>query len=200
MFQRKLSLIDKIILIGVVAFVAFILGFWWNMKRSNKDFHLPANFSGWANIRYSVPNAQPLVKKAGIYQIYIPPTGMLETSTALEDGWGRDQFFDETGKLIPNSIGKNQATQTRFHLREYGYRSFLSVLAALPKGKDSTFYEGTQIYRSPEGKEIYHEGEKSVETFYVSSKFESVLFNPPANPDSNNIYITPLRRKMMKER
>lgn len=199
MFNRKLSLVEKIILMGVVLFGLFIIGFQLFMKRKNKSFYLPDNFSGWVIIEYNVPNEKPLPEKEGAYQIVVPDSGKIKTASILDDGWGRDLFFTKNGKQIPNSESSNNDILTRFHLREYHFRSFRAFIPQMKDNSDTTFYEGTTIHKISNSQYVYKEGKKSVEVFYVSEKPQSTRFDrfqPPANPDTSLLYETELKKKL----
>lgn len=203
MFKRKLSLVEKIILIGVVVFGLFIIGFQFTMKRENKNFYLPDNFSGWVMIEYNVPNVPLLPQKEGAYQITVPDSGKIKTSSPLVDGWGRDLFFTKDGKQIPNTESVNNDIVTRFHLREYCFRSFKQAIPLMKDNSDTTFYEGTTIHKISNTQYVYREGKKSVEVFYVSDKAQSTRFDrfqPPVNPDTALLYETAFKKKLTSER
>lgn len=202
MLKRKLSKVEKIIIIAVVGFSAFIIGFAVFMQRTNKDIYLPANFQGWARIYYAVPNAKPLEKKNGAYQLHLDENGYLATSTALEDGTGRDTYFmEKNGKYeeIPHTQVIENERKRRIHRSEYHYVNFEKVANQLPINKDTLFYEQTRAAKTADGKLHYLQGLKSLELFYVSEKWESMLYSPSTFPDSL-VYLTQLKRKLTSER
>lgn len=202
MFKRKLTKVEKIIIIAVLGFSAFIIGFAVYMQRTNKDFYFPQNFTGWATIYYSVPNAKPLEKKNGAYQLYIPENGKLETSTPLEDGTGRDTYYIQnsgTYEEIPHTKLIKDERKRRVHRNEYHFTTFEKAANSLPINKDTIFYEQTRAAKTADGKIHYLQGIKSLEVLYVSPTWESMLYIPTTFPDSL-VYITPLKRKLSSER
>lgn len=202
MLKRKLTKVEKIILIAVAGFSAFIIGFAIFMQRTNKDIYLPEKFQGWAKIYYSIPNAKPLEKKNGAYQLYIPENGILETSTMLEDGTGRDTYFiQKNGKYeeIPHTQVIENERKRMIHRDEYHYVNFEKIANTLPLGKDTLFYEQSRAVKTADGKVHYLQGIKSLELFYISEKWESMLYSPATFPDSL-VYITQLKRKLSTER
>lgn len=200
MLKRKWSLVEKIILIGVVAFGLFIIGFQIKMKGTDKEIYLVKGFSGWVNIRYNVPGAPALPKKEGKWQVEIPASGTLITSTPYEDKWRRDDFYfkDSTGALvaIPKSEKSGNEYKKRIHWHESAYHSFEFLAKKLKPGTDTTFYDGSRLYTEKDTF-YYKEGVKSIEYFYVSEQPENMLFNPPSNPDTN-IFIPRLKKVLTK--
>jgi hypothetical protein len=201
-FTRKFSRIEKIILIGVAGFAVFILFFWLYMKRKNKDFYVPLHYVGWVTIRYGVPNQPPLPLKNGIIQVKIPISGVLETSTVFEDGWGRDKFFTydslQNYSEIPRYIQDKDKVKKWIHYYFSHIRSFYPIVDSLPASIDTTFYEGTRIVKLPGHPLYYGEGRKSIETFYLSTTPQDLLFNPPPNPDST-ILVPRLKKKLTNQ-
>lgn len=199
MLKRKLTLVEKIIVIGVVSFGLFIIGFAYWMKRTDKNFYLPQHYAGWVKIYYAVPGAAPLAIKDGALQIKVPASGILETSTPFEDGWSKDQFFryDSTEKVIsiPRSIEENGKTKKWMHWYESHFRNFAHLIPLIPLGKDTLLYEGTRIYKTDAKNVQYIEGKKSLEAFYISENAEELNFNPPALPDS--LIFTPKLKKLL---
>lgn len=199
MLNRKLSLVEKIILIGVIAFGIFIIGFSFWMKRSDKDFYIPQGFSGWVTIYYAVPGAKPLAKKEGVYQLIIPASGKLETSTIFEDGWSKDRFFRydslNNQSEIPRTVKDKTGTKKWMHWYESHFRSFNYVIPALKNGQDTLLYEGTRIYKQDEKNIQYAQGQKSLEAFYMSPQPEPMLFNPP--PLADSLIFIPKLKKML---
>jgi hypothetical protein len=154
-------------------------------------------------IEYNVPNATPLPMKNGEYEIIVPDSGKIKTSSILNDGWGKDLFFTKNGKQIPNAESKNNDVLTRFHLREYHYRSFLKEIPQMKENSDTTFYDGTSIHKISNSQYVYREGKKTVEVFYVSDKPQSTRFDrfqPPINPDTSLLYETAFKKKLNSQR
>ena len=145
---------------------------------------------------------KPLQKKNGAYQLYLDKNGLLETSTPLEDGAGRDTYFiQKKGKYeeLPHTQVIGEERKRRLHRSEYHYANLEPIANALTTGKDTIFYEQTRAAKTADGKVRYLQGVKSVELFYVSENWESMLYSPQTFPDSL-VYITPLKRKLSAER
>lgn len=54
---------------------------------------IPDGYVGWVQIRHNEQGAPPLPFKNGFYLCRIPSDGVLPTSSGLEDGWARDEYF-----------------------------------------------------------------------------------------------------------
>ncbi|MBX7242997.1 MAG: hypothetical protein K1X92_14740 [Bacteroidia bacterium] len=172
------------------------------MKRKNKDFYIPEGFTGWVTIRYDIPGIPPLPEKEGALQLVIPKNGILNTSTAFEDGWSRDRFFryDSLNKSIeiPRHLSQNNQTLKWIHWYESHIRSHQQLIPGLKNGTDTLFYDGTRIIKKDSLNVQYIEGRKTIETFYISSQPENLQYNPPANPDSG--ILVPRLKKLLTEK
>jgi len=62
-------------------------------ERTPEKYLLPEGYAGWVRINYNIKDAAPLPKENGYYILRIPPTGMINTSSNGEVGWGRDEFY-----------------------------------------------------------------------------------------------------------
>lgn len=195
MAKRKLTRVEKIILISF-AFSSFILiSFWIMDKEPDRDFYLPEGFHGWVKIEYSVADAPAFPIKDGNMQIVISDSGYAQTSDKLVVGWRRDRYFwlkpDGTSSQIPPSITlENQEPGIFLHGHAYYSRSYEALLQSLPVGTDTTFADGTHIIKESESKVEYSKGDKTLEYFFVSKKAESILFNPPPKNDKEALEST----------
>lgn len=94
-------------------------------QRHPSRFLIPEEYVGWVRIEYNVKNAAPLPLEDGYYLIKVPPSGLLKTSTLLEEGWAQDEYFfyhgenrspikktrrGEGGIIWAGSIGSYQGT------------------------------------------------------------------------------------------
>lgn len=197
LLKRRFSLVEKIILIGFVAFAVFIVGYWLTMKRPNKDFYVPQNLTGWVTIYYGVPNAPALPVEKGVWQVKIPASGRLETSTVFEDGWSRDRFFryDSAGNKteIPRSLNENGTLKKWIFWYESHFVNFSKLGSQLSPNQDTLLYEGTRLYKDNMGNLQYSEGKKSLEAFYLSAKPLDIVHNPPPLADSL-VYVPRLKK------
>ena len=91
---------------------AAITGLWWAslaveagmsmgapMVRHPTQFSIPNGYVGWVEVKYGEKNTPPLPMKNGVYVCTIPPTGVLTTSSSLEEGWAKDEYvyYSENG-------------------------------------------------------------------------------------------------------
>lgn len=72
---------------------------------------VPANYTGWAVVEYSVPGAPPLPVVAGKRVLRVPPSGLLTTSSPMEFGIQHTEFYrvaaDGTQRPLEN-VDRNQ--------------------------------------------------------------------------------------------
>jgi len=196
---KNLKLIDRVIIIGTLTGAIFILGFVWSIKRSDRDYFLPANFEGWVTIVHQYPEAEPLAIKSGVLQAYIPDNGVLYTSTSLEQGWGRNQFFiEQNGQWIqlPNKEEVNGEPAIYMHRHEFYHFAHYAMLDTLPVGTDTLMFDGARLIKYDENDRVYNPGRKTIETFYISKKAQGVTFNPPTN--SHDLSDKPYREEYNK--
>ena len=199
--MRKLKFIDKVIIVGVGCMALFIIVLFFSGKRVNRDFYLPANLKGWVKIKHGVGEKNPLEIKDGNYQIFIPDSGYLETSTFLSTGWGRDRFYklhsDGSTELIPNYID-DDGEKKLFILSKSSFPiSHEKLLSQLANEADTTLWDNTKIRKSG-GRAIYTPGKKLLEYFYVSPEPQPLTFYPPPNPDKEMLKSTEDREVMVE--
>jgi hypothetical protein len=69
-------------------------------------FLIPKGYIGWIKIEYG-RNALPLEMSAGKYICRIPASGVLATSSPLEEGWAKDEYFyyseDGSTEVLPDT-------------------------------------------------------------------------------------------------
>jgi hypothetical protein len=93
----------RIRFLGLVSCLA--TGFWWltlamdaaismgaPIARHPTRFLIPKGYVGWVQIEH-VGNAPPLAMANGKYTCQIPASGSVATSSPLEDGWAKDEYF-----------------------------------------------------------------------------------------------------------
>lgn len=107
----------KIRFAGVATCLA--TGFWWYLlamsaaismgpatARHPTRYLISAGYVGWVSIEYGV-NGPPLEISNGFYICRIPASGVLTTSSALEEGWAKDEYFyyaeDGSLKTLPET-------------------------------------------------------------------------------------------------
>jgi hypothetical protein len=97
-------------IISAIVVLAFTLWFFVSIeqaKRRPSHYLIPDGYVGWVRIEVEVPNASPVPIEEGHYIFKIPKSGLLQTSTSLEYGWARDQYFyySDTGLTELNHTG-----------------------------------------------------------------------------------------------
>ncbi|MEM9083441.1 MAG: hypothetical protein AAGB34_07585, partial [Planctomycetota bacterium] len=150
--------------------VILLIGFWLSLKRTNRVYLLPEGFSGWVTIRYNSPDAEALPLTDGAFELRIPDSGYLYTSSPLEKGWGKDTFFwlkASEKEEIPNYIQVGGQTRMFIHGRDIRHFSHEHLLKTLEVGQDTILWDGTEIERKSEREVRYQAGELSLEYFYV---------------------------------
>jgi hypothetical protein len=107
----------RIRFLGVGTSVA--TGLWWftlamgsaismgaPIARHPTRFLIPKAYIGWVKIEYG-GNAPPLAMSNGEYTCQIPATGFLVTSSPLEEGWAKDEYFyysdDGSLEVLPDT-------------------------------------------------------------------------------------------------
>lgn len=193
---RKLKSIDKIIIVATLTGAIFIIGFVWSIKRTNRDYMLPADFEGWVTVVHQVPNAPPLDVKDGALQVEVPESGIVHTSSSLEQGWSRNQFFQKTSTgwdQIPSKPEIDGKPALFMHRHEFYHYAHYSLLDTVAVGTDTIMWDGARLIKYAEDDRVYNPGQKTIETFYISREPKPVTFNPPANP--NDLSDKPYREE-----
>ena len=67
-------------------------------RRAPSRFLIPSGYVGWVRIEYRVAGAPPLPREGKYLLVRADRQGHLQTSTDLPSGWGRDQFFYDSGR------------------------------------------------------------------------------------------------------
>jgi hypothetical protein len=135
---------------------SLITGLWWlslwfvaaismggsPIARHPTKFLIPQGYVGWVKIEHG-ENAPPLEMSNGVYICRIPANGILQTSSSLEDGWAKEEYFyySEHGSLraLPETNwgggGMIWGGHTEFQLGGNGIR---------PKRFSENFYVGRE--------------------------------------------------------
>jgi hypothetical protein len=95
---------------------SLITGLWWfsllmeaaismgaPIARHPNKFLIPEDYVGWVEVKYGETNAPALQMNNGTFICQIPDNGLLSTSSSLEYGWAKDEYFyySKDGSLHP---------------------------------------------------------------------------------------------------
>jgi hypothetical protein len=85
---------------------SLITGFWWfslstvaaismgaPIARHPAKFLIPEDYVGWVEVKYGEMSAPALQLNNGTFRYQIPDSGLLSTSSPLEEGWAKDEYF-----------------------------------------------------------------------------------------------------------
>jgi hypothetical protein len=67
-------------------------------QRRPSRYLIPEGYVGWVKIYFKVKDAPVLPIEDGYYLFKFPESGILRTSSTMEDGWARDQYFSYLGE------------------------------------------------------------------------------------------------------
>ena len=89
--------------VGLASCVA--TGIWWFVlltgaalsmgsvtARHATRYLIPSGYVGWVRVEYGV-GGPPLERSKGTYICRVPPSGVVMTSSPMEDGWASDEYF-----------------------------------------------------------------------------------------------------------
>lgn len=201
MSWKKRKLVDRILIVATPVTALILIGFWLSLKRSNRDYYLPANYEGWVSVKYRVPDAPQLEEVDGAFQLFVSDSGTLVTSSKLEDGWGRDRFFwkTDTGyQQIPNQVRIEDEYRVHLHGRKFGFYSHESILPDLASGTDTVMWDGAKINKISNQQVDYTPGKLSLEYFYISKEAQKFTFIPP--PLENDESLSSTEDRMINTR
>lgn len=181
---RKKRFFNRILIVSGLSALIYFAGYSFFTKRKDREIYLPNGFSGWVTIRYEKAGAPPLDVKNGHYIIHVNDSGIVETSTRLQTGWGRDDFYFESPlRAIPKSIDSAGAYFRYIHDPVEANIDYTGILLSLPDNIDTTLWEGSRIRKRGQQIDI-KQGRKLLEHFFVSAKPELVYYYhdslPPA--------------------
>src|SRR5215831_5806252 len=84
------------VLVGITVYGPFALDLLLH-RRPPSHFLIPSGYVGWVRIEYGVSGAPPLPREGKYRLLRLEKDGTLKTSSDLPEGWGRDQFFYDSG-------------------------------------------------------------------------------------------------------
>lgn len=176
--DRKKRLFNRVLLVSGSSAVLLFAGYVFFTYRSPRKFFIPEGYAGWVTVKFEKPNAAPLPTKDGYVEFDIPPSGVLETSSKLETGWSRDDFYykgangvTEIPKMEP--CGENECR--RVHDFKEECRDYSQEILALEDLGDSLYWDGARIGKR--GKSVnVRTGRKTLIQFWVSKNPEPFFY------------------------
>jgi len=90
-----IGLATAVLLLGVVA--RFSLSVQTSAPRSVR-FLIPEAYNGWVRVEFEVVGAPALPVEGGQLVLRIPPSGLLETSSAEQYGWVKENYQTHLGQ------------------------------------------------------------------------------------------------------
>jgi hypothetical protein len=64
-----------------------------SIARHPIEFFIPEGYVGWVEVKYGELNAPALQLNKGTFICKIPDSGVVSTSSPLEEGWAKDEYF-----------------------------------------------------------------------------------------------------------
>ncbi len=74
-------------------------------RRPSSRFLIPDNYVGWVRIEFQIPGSRPVPIDRDQYVFTIPPNGVLKTSSPEKFGYGKDEYFYNSGshpRMLPS--------------------------------------------------------------------------------------------------
>lgn len=188
--DRKRRLLKRVLLVSGASALLFFAGYVIIMKRSPRHYYLPEGFEGWVTIQFEREGSPPLEKKDGAFEIYIPQSGILETSSELETGWARDAFFRKKGdgwEELPFNVKEEGENRRYVHSREDAEPNHLLMIQNLPEEADTVLWDGTRISKSGNMVDV-RTGRKLLEHFWVSKVPEPYFYQHDSLPEARTLW------------
>lgn len=188
--DRKKRFSNKILLVCGASALLLFFSYVIYMKRSPRHYIVPKSFTGWVTIKYEKEGAAPLPEKDGAYEVVIPASGILETSSSLIQGWARDEFFwDSNGQrtLIPRHVDVEGESKRYVHSRKEASTSYTELILSLPEMSDTVLWDGARISKHGDQVDV-QSGRALLEHFYVSPEPELFFYVHDSVPDERKIW------------
>jgi hypothetical protein len=124
---------------------SFLTGYFWfglvmgaaismsaSITRHPTRFLIPDGYVGWVEVKYGDLNAPAFRTDKGTLICRIPDSGLLATSSALEEGWAKDEYF---------YYSKNDSVRA---LKETGWGAGGMIWGGSNSTTEQYFYVGTE--------------------------------------------------------
>ena len=191
MMDRKKRLFNRILLVCGGSALLLFAGYVIFTKRPPKHFYIPEGYEGWVTVKYESEGAPALPEEDGTLIFRIPESGVLETSSAFEDGWARDEYFwlraDGSTEMIPREVGEGDEAKRFIHDRTKGPRSYDHIVRKLPSEIDTVLWDGTKISKRGKRTEL-QPGRDILEHFYVTPDPTPYFFRHDTIPYENHAW------------
>ena len=84
------------VLVGIFVYGPFVSDLFLH-RRPPSRFLIPSGYVGWIRVEYRIPTAPPLGREGKYLLVRIDRDGSAKTASDLPEGWGKDQFFYDSG-------------------------------------------------------------------------------------------------------
>ena len=188
--DRKKRLFNRVLIVSGASAVLLFAGYVFFTYRSPRKFFVPEGFSGWVTVRFEKPNAAPLPEKDGATEFHIPANGILETSSKLQTGWSRDDFYYEGlngTQEIPKSVDCGDDHCRFVHDYNETNRDYSEEILALPEIADTLYWDGARIAKKGNSVNV-RTGRKTMLQFWVSEKPEPYFYVHDSLPLSRKVW------------
>lgn len=102
------------------------------LARHPVKYLIPEGYVGWVQVKFGVPTAPALPLEGRMIVCHFPEDGLLSTSSSVEEGWAKDQYF------YYMSDGSTEA------LKETGWGYGGMVWGSQNSATEEYFYVGTE--------------------------------------------------------
>ncbi len=183
--DRKKRLFNRLLIVSGSSAVLLFAGYLFFTHRPAQHYFIPEGYAGWVTVRFEKPSAAALPVVDGAVQYHIPPSGILETSSKLETGWSRDEFFWEgpSGiQPIPKKVDCATEMCRSVHDIKEDCMDYKAILLSLPAQSDTLLWDGARISKTDDQAEV-RSGRKTMLHFWVSAKPEPFFYHHDSLPD-----------------
>lgn len=152
--------------------------------RASQHYYIPEGFSGWVTVKFEKQGTPPLAERDGVVEYHIPASGILETSSKLQTGWSRDEFFWEgaSGKeLIPKYLDCGAEKCRWIHDLKEQCMSYDKIIKSLPEMSDTLLWDNARISKTEDQAQV-RSGRKTMLHFWVSPKPEQFFYKHDSLP------------------
>jgi hypothetical protein len=115
-----------------------------SIARHPIEFLIPEGYVGWVEVKYGELNTPALRLNKGTFIFEIPDSGVVSTSSPLEEGWAQDEYFyySKDGSVHPlNETGWGLGGMIWGGTDEWQQ----TTAESKPRQVDAYFYVGTEV-------------------------------------------------------